>query len=370
MIKTLMLQSEAKSISFGIIYGLLGSKRGLVNSQNLMRDYLDGVSCLHGGKPVVIYVANDLYGYEPIKKAVEHQPESKGIQFIDDFSSQNSEAFLASIPRFPLSIIWGGRVPKAVFEKMVSLSHLPVTMEGSNTAELCQSLGKPYLPINMKSHPFSASPAMVEKNGYFAALLLGYPRKPIEREIKRMELVYQNAGEKTWQSLFDWNTYDDKSDDKSDDDLLGLCRQNIFKSNLLAAEDCHNLDFSLMFTEGMMLYGDSNLNTFICDLIPAFIAGQTITSLKELPTHTGEERFQLIMKLIKSRQLGKFHEYLKLQSATMLREFIKQSTDKNSEVSEHCQKLKLHVLAPENNTLVKALSQIPAETFLGSPCAE
>ena len=360
MLKTLVLHAEDERISLGIMYGLHRSNRGGINCHNLILEYLKAISYAQICKPAVIYVANDLTSLALAKEAVELHSEFKKIHFIGDFSTQNAQVFVNNISKFPLTLIWGGRIPKAIFEKMVSISHLPVMMEGSNTAELCQSLGKPYLPVGMQSHPFSALPGMSEKNGYLAALLLGYSRTQLDILTKQLELKYENIGEQLWSSL---NIYDDRKDAWVQSSFPNL--KISLGSNHPNSEN--NSEWKFTWCECaitlQMEYGDTNVNTSICDLIPAFIANQRISSLKELPTHTRNERFQLIMTLVKSRKLGEFNDYLKQQSEIMVGEFIKQSIDKDSEVSKHCQKLKLHALAPENNTLVKALSQIPAESF-------
>ncbi len=353
IIKTLILYSETRAIRFGMVYGLLSSK---CRPEGLLQKYLAVFSDTQDSSPVILYVVNNLG--ELTKDKVEQQPELKHIQFVNDFSRRNTKTFLDNILKCPLSVIWGGRVPKAVFEKMVSVSHLPVVMEGSNTAELCQSLGKPYLPVGMGSHPFSATPGMVERNGYLAALLLGYQREYMKKVSDEMISAYEHAGTQNWEASLDKVT---DNHDESQDEFFPCPRikdQDIKFGDIFIRDQ---LGFNIILTGKMLSYSDSNVKTCVADLIPAFKAGQAVISLKELPTHTRDERFQLIVNQIRSLELGAFSDYLEQQSAIVLREFIKQSTDKYSEVSEHCQKLKRHALAPENNTLIKVLSQVPVE---------
>lgn len=351
LIKTLISQSEAENIQIGIIYGLLGAARRGLDTPGLIQDYFDAILSGENHKPVAIYVANDVD--EWIRTKTEHHYAGKDIQFIHDFSS-HSEAFINNIHSYSLSVIWGGRIPKPIFEKMVWLSHLPVMMEGSNTAELCQSLGKPYLPVGMGSHPFSAAHSMVEKNGYLSALLLGFNSYHPENSIKKMESFSQNAGAPTWQQLISLMVNDEP--DKNDSELPTISLVKDY-----TGDDRLRLFFSLCKIKDLMTFGDSNVNTHLFDLIPAFLAGQEVSGLTELPTHTRDERFRLVKTLIQSEQLGNFIYYLKQQSKVMLKEFIRQCTDKDSTVSIHCQKLKTHAHAPENNSLVKALNQIPPE---------
>jgi hypothetical protein len=73
-----------------------------------------------------------------------------------------------------LLVIHAGPLPSAVFQLLVQASNLPVVLEGANTSNLVQMLGKPYVSVSTKTTSYVPVPEDAQKAHEKLAIVTGH----------------------------------------------------------------------------------------------------------------------------------------------------------------------------------------------------
>lgn len=354
-------KAERNEIEMGVIYGLHRTRR---KPEELLADYLDVVSssALNTNGAVFFYIANDLTGsLEFLHKKLESV--SALGRLISNLGTESVSTLMKCGPRQKVIVVFGGPVPKAAYEKLVAVSTLPVIMEGANTAELCQSLGRPYLPVGLESCPFPLetvpSDAPRSQLLYLISLLISYSRESAQQTIAGLKKLYEHNDV---QNLKPFLILVSGSRLEEYRDLVFLhLSQSSGCLNNVNREELSNLEYE--FTK-WLLHQNSRVNIAVSDLIECFLTEAPVTALDFTKKRTTETRLKNISSLFEQQQAGCFLEYLETQYFQLLQQFIKQATDKNSGLTVFFNNLRQQAHAPENNLLVAALNQIPLDVMV------
>ncbi len=357
LVTQLICLAENRNISLGILYGLERAyRRSHTDSSGLIVDYLKAINNLQMNVPVVIYVANKVG--DKVKKMVQEELTEHNIGFMDSFSNQKNHTFLQNLHSKKTNVIFGGRIPKVIFEKAVVVSHLPVILEGSNTAELCQCLGKPYLPIGFNSKPFPSNQKLNTIWNY-SSILLSYSRESGCQAIA----YFQDFKSKT--HTVGIEAFIEVIQSNSEPCIYKYfpgggtkhlpCAIRSFEGDAFELADALNSWF---------FFPDTHPGGCLCDLIPSFLKHEDILSQGTILQHSHEQHVQFISELLRSGTLEPFHEYLQQQSALLVTHFLQQTCDSTSPLAQYFKELEVQAHAPENNALVSALSQIPTDKMI------
>ncbi len=358
LVTQLVCLAENRCISLGILYGLQAAARKIpeLEHSGLIIDYLNAVNELQLNTPVVIYIANNVNGN--MKGLIKDNLTGHKTEFIDSFSDKKNHAFLQNLYSRKTNVIFGGRIPKATFEKAVIVSHLPVVLQGSNTAELCQCLGKPYLPIGFRSKPFPFN-QQLNTTWNYSSILLSYSRESAGQAIA----CFQDFKSKV--STIGINAFIEVIQSNAEPFIYKYFPGDGTKYLPCAIRSCEGDAFELACDlNNWLFFPDSHPGGCLCDLIPSFLKQEDILSQRTILQHSHEQHVQFISELLRSEKLQPFHEYLQQQSALLVTHFLQQACDSTSPLAHYFKELKVQAHAPENNALVSVLSQIPIEKMI------
>ena len=124
---------------FGFIYGIHATSYS-DELEFYLSDYLQALRITSGSAKNILLVVSELDDHE--------------LQCVSNGLGKLGVTILTPRMELPFQVVDGqslviisGALPKPVFESLLSVSTLPVVLEGANTKALARSFGKPYIPI-------------------------------------------------------------------------------------------------------------------------------------------------------------------------------------------------------------------------------
>ena len=265
--QTLIQQAEQGSIHFSTVYGLHDGGKYLFQS------YIKAVDNLKQYKPSVIFITNNLK-----QSDITHFTQDlyhPGIHIHTTMPSVLSKEQTEQQPEPGIHLLFHGGLPKPVFEKMVSVSNLPVILEGANTAELAQSLGKPYLGIQRTENMPSGRSTPNEHQNAFSlwqtvTTLLHTMEGQANACSKAYETFIQTFEPNLARTILDQAIRKQNNDDKQRHPTFGMSLRLIELTTDTASEKVLKEFLSQL---NWLTKGVNNKELILCDLIPAFQQG-------------------------------------------------------------------------------------------------